>query len=338
MNKTVKILISISLAVILTAGALSACSFGGNESVDNPETAAKPAAAEKVSAEEVAETGPETTTEDTATTFPEKETREIFEGLEKDDSDKYSYLIASYSTYYHTYDVTRTENLNVAAGKINNTVIPKGKSFSFNQTVGMRTVTAGYKTAKVIADGEFVEGLGGGVCQVSSTVFEAVLRANVKILARTYHSLEISYVPLGGDATVQWNSKDFQFKNTLGVDIRLNMYCNDGKLTCEVYSKKKVDVGDVEINIFADGGSYVLTRTVDGTENYRTVSHYSKPKPSTTKKKKKDGKKAKDKDKKDKDKKEDKEDKEEKEEKEEKTEKATEKQKEKEKDDKDDGD
>ncbi|MCR5207006.1 MAG: VanW family protein [Eubacterium sp.] len=276
--KKSKALICVALAAVITGTALTACSF-------RPEAPTE--ATESVTAEATTETTTEpttvTTTENTATTFPESETRKIYKGLSKDEEGSYDNLVSSYSTYYHSYDVTRTENLKNSVRKINNIVVPDGQVFSFNQTVGKRTVTAGYKEAKVIAEGEFVDGLGGGVCQVSSTIFDAVLRANVKIVARTYHSLEISYVPLGGDATVQWNSKDFQFENNLGTDIRLQMYCSDGKLTCEVYSKKKVDTGDVDISIFRDGSSYVLVRKVNGKENYRTVSHYSKPKPSTTK-------------------------------------------------------
>ena len=122
----------------------------------------------------------------------------------------------------------RTENLKVSADKINNICIPEEKVFSFNQTVGKRTVTAGYESAKVIKDGEFVDGLGGGVCQVSSTIFECVLRANVEIVARTNHTLEIGYVPLGGDATVQWKKKKKKFKNTLGTDLRLKMTRSGG--------------------------------------------------------------------------------------------------------------
>ncbi len=219
-----------------------------------------------------------TTTEDPDTTFAENETRKIYTALNKDKSDAYAYLLAEYTTSYRASDETRTENLKAAAEKVNNIVVPNGQTFSFNQTVGKRTVTAGYQEAKVIQDGEFVDGLGGGVCQVSSTIFEAVLRANVKIVTRTCHSLEISYVPLGGDATVQWNSCDFQFENNIGTDIRLNMRCEGGKLTCSVYTKEPYDVGKVNINIYRDGEKYVLTRTVNGEENYRTVSKYAKPK------------------------------------------------------------
>ncbi len=183
-------------------------------------------------------------------------------------------------------------------------VIPAGKTFSFNQTVGKRTVLAGYEAAKVVQGDEFVDGLGGGICQVSSTVFQSVLRANLQIKVRACHSLEISYVPLGGDATVQWNSQDFQFVNNSDSDIRLRVTANDGTLTCTVEAKEDINPGKVDIKIKKDGKSYVLTRSVNGEVNYTTYSKYSKPKTEkTTKKSDKKDKDKKDKDKKDKDKK-----------------------------------
>ena len=146
--------------------------------------------------------------------------------------------------------------------------------------VPKRTVLAGYATAKVVQDGEFVDGLGGGVCQVSSTIFECILRANLQVVCRAPHSLEISYVPLGGDATVQWNTTDFQFKNTSGTDIRLQMTAKNGTLTCKVMGQKNVKPKDVKISIKKTGKQYVLTRTVGGKVNYTTYSTYAKPKKS----------------------------------------------------------
>ena len=227
-----------------------------------------------------------TTTEDVNTTFPEDETMKIYKGLSKDTEGSYPYKIAAFTTHYDSSNTTRTANLRAAADKIDDVVIPDGQVFSFNQTVGKRTVTAGYDTAKIIKDGEFVDGLGGGVCQVSSTIFECVLRANAKIVSRAAHSLEISYVALGGDATVQWNTCDFQFENTLGCAMKLKMSCSGGALTCEAYAKKDVDVGDIDISITRSGDTYTLRRSGNGNVNYTTHSKYAKPK--TTKKKKKE--------------------------------------------------
>ncbi len=225
------------------------------------------------------------TTEDLSTTFKEAETNKIYPALSKDPDGGYPYEIASYKTTYMSSNTTRTTNIHNAVDKLNNVVVPAGETFSFNQTVGKRTVLAGYEEAKVVKGDEFVDGLGGGICQVSSTVFQSVLRANLEIKVRACHSLEISYVPLGGDATVQWNSQDFQFVNNSQSDIRLSVTANDGTLTCTVYAKDDIrPAGKVEVKIKKDGKSYVLTRSVDGEVNYTTYSKYAKAKTTTTKK------------------------------------------------------
>ena len=286
-KKRNKNIIAVLLVLIIIICTVTGCTAGGDKEEETSETTTET-------------TTKPTTTEDLETTFKESDTMKVYPGLSKDSEGDYPYELATYTSYYRSSDETRTANLKAAVSKLNNIKIPDDAVFSFNQTVGKRTITAGYETAKVINGGEFVDGLGGGVCQVSSTLFECVLRANVEIVYRTNHSLEIGYVPLGGDATVQWNSKDFKFKNTLGCDVRIKMTCEGGKLTCKLYGKKDVKPNNVKINIKKDGDQYILTRTVDGKQNYRTVSKYSKPKPkpTTTKKSDKNKKNKKDKDKK----------------------------------------
>lgn len=281
-KKRSKNIIAVLLVLTIIICTVTGCTAGGDKEEETSETTTET-------------TTKPTTTEDLETTFKESDTMKVYPGLSKDSEGDYPYELATYTSYYRSSDETRTANLKAAVSKLNNIKIPDDAVFSFNQTVGKRTITAGYETAKVINGGEFVDGLGGGVCQVSSTLFECVLRANVEIVYRTNHSLEIGYVPLGGDATVQWNSKDFKFKNTLGCDVRIKMTCEGGKLTCKLYGKKDVKPNNVKINIKKDGDQYILTRTVDGKQNYRTVSKYSKPKPSTTKKSNKKDKKDKDK-------------------------------------------
>lgn len=217
-----------------------------------------------------------TTTENKNTTFPENSTSTIHDALKKDKDGNYQYELATYTTYYSASNENRTANINAALKKLNNLCIPNGKTFSFNQTVGKRTVLAGYEEAKVVKDGEFVDGLGGGVCQISSTIFQCALRSNLKIVSRRAHSVEIGYVPLGGDATVQWNSTDFQFKNDSGADIILKMKAENGKLTCSLYSKKDTKPTDLKIDIKKSGEKYTLTRKVNGTVNYTTHSTYKK--------------------------------------------------------------
>lgn len=263
-------------AIALTASLFAACSKTQQTSGDIQSSAQSTSTTESTTMR---------TTEDLSTTFKEAETNTVYPALKKDFDSSYPYEIASYSTYYLSSNETRTKNIHEAVEHLNGVVIPAGKTFSFNQTVGKRTVLAGYQAAKVVQGDEFVDGLGGGICQVSSTVFQSVLRANLQIKVRACHSLEISYVPLGGDATVQWNSQDFQFVNSSNCDIRLIVTANDGTLTCTVEAKEDIKPNKVDIKIKKDGKSYVLTRSVDGTVNYTTYSKYSKPKSATTTKK-----------------------------------------------------
>ena len=216
--------ICIILAVIVLISALCSCTA---QQADEDKTSSSTT---ETTTTTTTETTTVTTTEDLSTTFPETYTNKIYKGLSKGDTDDYPYQLATYTTYYNAYEETRTANLNNAVSKINRLVVPEGRVFSFNQNVGKRTVTSGFQTAKIIRGDEFVDGLGGGVCQVSSTIFECVLRANVEIIDRSAHSLKISYVPLGGDATVQWNSQDFQWKNNTGTDVMLRMYTDNGCL------------------------------------------------------------------------------------------------------------
>lgn len=267
-----KKLLVICLAVVVLAVSLAGCS----------ETADVDATTESATKATTTTTTTTRTTEDVNTTFKEAVTNTVYPALTKDTDGSYPYKLATYTTYYDASNSTRTTNIANAVSKLNDLKIPEGSNFSFNQTVGKRTVLAGYEEAKVVQGDEFVDGLGGGICQVSSTIFQAVLRANLEITVRACHSLEISYVPLGADATVQWNTQDFQFLNNLGCDIRLSVSASNGTLTCTVYAKDDISVGDVDIKVSKDGNSYVLKRTVNGEVNYTTYSKYAKPKPTTT--------------------------------------------------------
>lgn len=267
--------LAILSSVILLLSMLTACS-GHSQEVDATTQTTKAATTETTTVR---------TTEDLSTTFKEVQTAKIYPALKKDTSDKYSHKLSTYETVYQSSNKTRTVNIQNAVKRLNNVVIPDGETFSFNQVVGKRTVLAGYEEAKVVQGDEFVDGLGGGICQVSSTIFQAALRANLDITVRACHSLEISYVPLGGDATVQWNSQDFQFKNNSGSDIRLKVNAENGRLVCSIYAEEDVTVGIVKVKIEKNSDdSYTLVRTVNGQENYSTYSKYKKAKVTTTKK------------------------------------------------------
>ncbi|MCL6610241.1 MAG: VanW family protein [Peptococcaceae bacterium] len=144
-------------------------------------------------------------------------------------------LLASYTTTFDPNDAGRSYNIGVAAGALDGQLIPPGEIFSFNGAVGPRSLEAGYKNAKVIINNEFVDGLGGGVCQVSSTLYNAVLLANLEILERSSHSLPVFYVPAGRDATVSFDQIDFLFKNSTPMYIYLKTLAGPGRLTVKIY-------------------------------------------------------------------------------------------------------
>ncbi|MDS1030031.1 VanW family protein [Bacillota bacterium LX-D] len=138
-------------------------------------------------------------------------------------------------TYFDPQKKERANNIKVAAGKLDNVLIPSGKYFSFNESVGPRTKEAGYQEALVIVENEFENGLGGGVCQVSSTLYNAVLRANFPIIERRRHSLPIKYVSLGLDATVNYGTIDFKFLNNTANYILIKTKVVENALVVKIF-------------------------------------------------------------------------------------------------------
>jgi len=120
------------------------------------------------------------------------------------------------------YVEARHENIRIGTEKFDKLIIKSGESVSFNKVAGKRTASNGYQPALELAYGEYVEGYGGGICQVSSTLYNAVVNAGLSVTKRTQHSLPSSYVPLGLDATVQDDRLDFVFKNTTNADIYIS--------------------------------------------------------------------------------------------------------------------
>jgi len=145
--------------------------------------------------------------------------------------------LGSMTTSYSGSSSNRINNISLAAGKINGLVLNAGSSFSYNQSVGQRTAAAGFKEAGAYSDGQVVQEIGGGICQVSSTLYAAALYANLQINNRTNHYFPVSYMPDGMDATVSWQSPDFQFSNNTSYPIKIVTYCNTSsqQLTVEIW-------------------------------------------------------------------------------------------------------
>jgi len=144
-------------------------------------------------------------------------------------------ILATFTTWFDIKKENRTENIRVAASALDGYMVKPGEEFSFNKVVGPRSQEAGYKSAKIVLNNKFVDDLGGGVCQVSTTLYNALLQANVKILERSSHSLAITYIPLGQDAAVAYGVKDLRFKNTLPCALVIKTSVSGNSLTFKLF-------------------------------------------------------------------------------------------------------
>lgn len=176
-------------------------------------------------------------------------------------------LLAKFSTNYNARDTDRTTNLRLAAEKINGTVLMPGETFSYNTVVGERTIAAGYKEAAMYQNGEVVDGLGGGICQISTTLYNAVLYSNLEIVERRNHQFVPSYSKAGRDATVVYGSIDFKFKNTRNYPVKILCTVSGGVAKCEIYGLKENPDYDVEITSRVTE----TTATSIKSETYKTV-------------------------------------------------------------------
>lgn len=154
-------------------------------------------------------------------------------------------VVAQFDTSFNTTDANRTHNLKVAAQALNGAVIPPGKTFSFNKQVGPRAPSTGYKEAHVVVNGELENGIGGGVCQVSTTLFNAVLLAGLQIESRQPHSIPSTYVPLGRDATVAYDYIDFRFTNSTKDYLYVKAWVEGNKVRVMLLGAKKAEAAKI---------------------------------------------------------------------------------------------
>ena len=157
----------------------------------------------------------------------------------------------------------------MACEKINDKVVLAGETFSYNKTLGERTIAAGYKEAKVYENGEVVDGIGGGICQVSSTLYNSVLMANMEVTERRNHQFVTSYTPEGRDATVVYGMTDLKFKNTRKYAIKIKATCSNGIVTISIYGIK-------EDNEYAVSFSTEILSTIPYTVKYINDSSLAK--------------------------------------------------------------
>lgn len=147
--------------------------------------------------------------------------------------------LSTFTTRYDVSDRDRSTNLEIACQKINGKVVLAGDTFSYNQTLGPRTAAAGYRNGKVYEGGEVVDGIGGGICQISSTLYNTVLMANLEIVERRNHQFVTSYLPAGRDATVVYGAIDFKFKNTRKFPVRIVASAKNGIATVSMFGIKE---------------------------------------------------------------------------------------------------
>ena len=162
-------------------------------------------------------------------------------------NNEYKDLISTFTTYYDSSNVSRENNLILSANKINNHEIKSGEEFSYNKVVGKRTIENGYDEAKAYIGGKISKDIGGGVCQISSTLYNAIILANLEVTERHNHFFKVSYLPVGQDATVSWNSSDFKFINNRNNPIKIEAIVGDGIVKINIYGTKSENEYEVKI-------------------------------------------------------------------------------------------
>ncbi|MGL4990171.1 MAG: VanW family protein [Sarcina sp.] len=165
--------------------------------------------------------------------------------------------IATASTNFNTADINRTENLKIATNNINGTILLPGEEFSYNDVVGERTVEKGFKEGASFAGGEVVQSIGGGVCQISTTLYQAVTKAGILPTERYNHTMSVTYANPSEDATVAWGYLDYKFKNIYTNPVYIEGVITDGIVTFNVYGH----------NDDLDGYTYDLIGVLTGSIN-----------------------------------------------------------------------
>lgn len=183
--------------------------------------------------------------------------------LEDIEEKLFSDVIGEYKTKFNTGDVPRSKNVALAANKINGTILAPGEIFSYNDVVGERSYSEGFETAGVYVNGETVQGIGGGICQVSSTLFNAVVLANLDIVERVNHQLTVSYVPLGRDATVDYGNIDFRFRNSTDYPVKIVCSAEGGVMYTAVYGHKEDESLEVSFETVTIGHTPPPERKVE---------------------------------------------------------------------------
>ncbi len=177
------------------------------------------------------------------------------------DSGAFPNLLGTFTTYYGTGDSGRCYNIYLAAKSITETVVMPGETFSFNDLIGECSTRTGYRESTIYLNGKLSKGIGGGICQASTTLYNAVLRANLEIVERRNHSMSVTYVPLGHDAMVSIGSSDFKFKNNREYPIKVVASTGTGSITCQIYGLKTDNEYEVKLDTKVISKTAAKTKT-----------------------------------------------------------------------------
>lgn len=167
--------------------------------------------------------------------------------IKSDALSKISTKISTFTTSFKPSDSNRTDNIKIAAKTLTGTVVMPQDVFSMNKTLGPRTEDKGYKDAPVIVNGKLESGLAGGICQVTTTVYNAALLGNFEIVKRRPHALSVAYVAPGRDATISGDVIDFQFKNNYQNPIYIEAVVGTSTITVNIYGANEMAGQTVEI-------------------------------------------------------------------------------------------
>ena len=183
-------------------------------------------------------------------------------------------VIAEYSTPMAGRNGNQSFNVNKSANTLSGVIVAPDETFSFNGRVGVTDAAHGYKSAAVYSQGKVIQSAGGGVCQVSSTLYSAALRADLGIVSRSNHSMPVNYLPLGQDAAVADYGPDLKFKNNTGNHIYIQAFSNGGSITTRIFGTntgKNVEVSSQVISRTSDKITAVTYKKV--TQNGEVISN-----------------------------------------------------------------
>ena len=220
----------------------------------------------------------------TGVSFDKKEAAAAIEGLEEGESKSISLKLTTadittqnlqknlfkdrlggYSTNV-AGTAARINNVRLASQHCNNTILLPGETFSYNEIVGQRTAARGFQEAGAYLNGKTVQELGGGICQVSSTLYCATVLSNLEIVHRENHMFESTYVPLGLDATVSWGAPDYVFKNNTKYPIKVVAGYANGVCTCEIWGTKTDNITVKFVNEVLSRNPYKTVTVKDDTK------------------------------------------------------------------------